>query len=191
MEGSLHGAIGAALAIETVKLQIRCANIRFRDKVHILATLVDVAPHLSDKDQIRKSLRELGDCGGVRNMIAHDVFRPDEAKTGVEFLIVKAKGKFDQPTVIWNADRFRREVDLVAQYKALLETLTRLMMKARDVAVAKALPPVQRRAKPRRTRACGDADAQRAPVELRRHQGCRCALPCAKIRPEIVTARHH
>src|SRR5580700_11398979 len=32
MERSLQNAIGAALSIETTKLQILCANIRFRDK---------------------------------------------------------------------------------------------------------------------------------------------------------------
>jgi hypothetical protein len=43
MELSLHAAIGAALQIEPVQLQILCANIHFRDKIHILMTLIDVS----------------------------------------------------------------------------------------------------------------------------------------------------
>ena len=71
MEGSLHYAIGAGLRIEDTKLQILCANIRFRDKIHILATLIDIAPYIAqaDKEKWRKHLRDLGDLAGARNMI--------------------------------------------------------------------------------------------------------------------------
>ena len=106
MEESLHNAIGTARSIETTKLQIFCANMRFRDKIHILKTLIDVATIFSKEEKIElmKSLRELADYSGTRNMIAHDAFRPNDE--GVEFLTVKAKGKFDLPKIVWNDDRF-------------------------------------------------------------------------------------
>jgi hypothetical protein len=123
MEDSLHKAIGTALSIETPKLQILCANIRFRDKIHILSTLIDVAPIFSNeaKAEFKKALRELAEYSGTRNMIAHDGFRPNDE--GVEFLTVKAKGKFDLPKIIWNADRFQSEGAIVAQYRSLLDGL--------------------------------------------------------------------
>jgi hypothetical protein len=43
MESSLHEAIGAALALEDVKLQILCANIEFGSKIYILRTLIDAS----------------------------------------------------------------------------------------------------------------------------------------------------
>ncbi len=125
MEASLHAAIGAALAIEDTKLDILCANIRFRDKVHILATLVDIQPYFAapDKEQFRKDLREIADYAGTRNMMAHDPFHADASGKGVEFLMVKAKGKFDLPNVVWSAEKFQTEGRLIDQYKKFLEGL--------------------------------------------------------------------
>ena len=125
MEGSLHNAIGTALSIETTKLQILCANMRFRDKIHILTTLIDVAPIFSkeEKSELMKTLRGLADDSGNRNMIAHDAFRPDDEGVGVEFLTVKAKGKFDLPKIVWNVDRFQTEGALIGQYRSLLDGL--------------------------------------------------------------------
>jgi len=125
MEGSLHNAIGTALSVETTKLQILCANMRFRDKIHILKTLIDVATIFSkeEKAELMKTLSGLADDSGNRNMIAHDAFRPDDEGVGVEFLTVKAKGKFDLPKIVWNVDRFRNEGALIGQYRSLLDGL--------------------------------------------------------------------
>jgi hypothetical protein len=111
MENSLHDAIGAALSIDAPKLKILCANIRLRDKIDILRTLIDIAPGFAteEKTQLKKSLRDIAEYSVIRNMLAHDSFRPDSAGAGVEFLTVKAKGKFELPNVIWSADRFQQE----------------------------------------------------------------------------------
>jgi hypothetical protein len=125
MECSLHDAIGAALNIEAIKLQILCANIRFRDKLHIIASLIDVASSFSEneKNEMRKRLRILADYSGVRNMMAHDPFGPDQSKTGVEFLTVKAKGKFAIPNVVWSLEKFQNEEILVDE-RQFFENLT-------------------------------------------------------------------
>jgi hypothetical protein len=59
MEFCLHTAIGAALNIETTKLQILCANMRFRGKTNIMSTLIDVAPSFTDDEKatLRKTFR--------------------------------------------------------------------------------------------------------------------------------------
>src|SRR5262249_40754138 len=118
MESSLHNAIGAAFNIEGIKVRILCANMRFRDKLHVIGSLVDVV-HLFSNDErtdIRKKLRTLADYSANRNMMAHEPFGPDESKTGVQFLTVKAKGKVDIPDVIWSLEKFRTESDLVYDY---------------------------------------------------------------------------
>src|SRR5947209_8350866 len=85
MEASLHDAIGAALNIEGLKVRILCANMRFRDKLHVIASLVYVADSFSyeERSEIRKKLRTLADYSANRNMMAHEPFGPDESKTGV------------------------------------------------------------------------------------------------------------
>jgi hypothetical protein len=127
MEAALHTAIGAALKIETVATQILCANIRFRDKVHILSTLIDVAPYIAqgDKEQWRKDMRQLADYSGFRNMMAHDHFRPDDSGKGVEFLIVKAKGEFDLPTTIWSPEKFQSGRAFLDKYWVFFDELAR------------------------------------------------------------------
>jgi hypothetical protein len=125
MENSLRAAIGAALNIETTKLQILCANMRLRDKINILNTLIDVAPDFTDdeKTELRRTFRDLADYSGTRNMMAHDAFHPDDSKTGVEFLTVRAKGKFALPNVVWSVDQFQTEGDKVDQYRDFLDGL--------------------------------------------------------------------
>jgi hypothetical protein len=127
MEGSLHNVIGAALNIETTKLYILSANIRFRDKTNIISSLIDVAPNFTkdEKATLRKNFRDLAEYSANRNMVAHDAFGPDASKTGVEFLTVKAKGKFALPNVVWSADQFRTERATIDQYRTLLESLVK------------------------------------------------------------------
>src|SRR5262249_34886748 len=61
MESSLHNAIGAALNIEALKVRILCANMGFRDKLNVIASLVDVAPAFSydERNEIHKKLGTL------------------------------------------------------------------------------------------------------------------------------------
>jgi hypothetical protein len=47
MESALQDAIAAALDIEGLKAHILCANMRFRDKLHVIASLVYVADPFS------------------------------------------------------------------------------------------------------------------------------------------------
>ena len=134
MESALHGAIGAALNIEELKVRILCANMRFRDKLNVIASLLHVAPAFSQDEikQIRKKLRTLDDHSAIRNMIAHDPFGPDESKTGLRFLTVKAKGKVEIPDVVWSVEKFRTESELVYDCCDFLDGLT-ARLKARPL----------------------------------------------------------
>jgi len=124
MEGALHEAIGAALAVEPIKVTILTANLRFQDKTHILRTLVDVANAPEDqKARVQSRLRKLSRLAGKRNMIAHDPFHPDETKTGVEFLTVKAKGEFSTPNVVWSPHRFEQEGKLLDGFRRFLREI--------------------------------------------------------------------
>jgi hypothetical protein len=135
MEASLHDAIGAALNIEGLKVRILCANMRSRDKLHVIASLVYVADSFSyeERSEIRKKLRTLADYSANRNMMAHDPFGPAESKTGVKFLTVKAKGKVDIPDVVWSVEKFRTESEFVHDYSDFFDGLT-ARFKARPLA---------------------------------------------------------
>jgi hypothetical protein len=125
MESSLHNAIGAALSIEITSLKILCANIEFGAKIYILRTLIDVSPIFpkEEKGKLQTTLRELAEYAKLRNMVAHNPFQPDESKKGVEFLVVKARGKYEVPKEVWPDDRFRNEGATIGQYRSLLDGL--------------------------------------------------------------------
>jgi hypothetical protein len=136
MEDSLHRAIGAALAIEVPKLQILCANMEFGAKIYTMRTLIDASPDLQkeDKKEFQKTLSKLAEYAQIRNMIAHNQFQPDESKKGVEFLVIKARGKFELPKEVWLDERFRREGDTISQFRTLLDRIAMLFF-------ARPLPP--------------------------------------------------
>jgi hypothetical protein len=124
MELALRDAIGAALNVETVRLQILCANIHFRDKTHILRTLVDVSSFSEvEKRTAKNKLRKLTNHAAKRNMIAHDPFMADGEIDGVRFITVKAKGEYDTPKVVWLRQRFAQEDYALKGYTKFLECL--------------------------------------------------------------------
>jgi hypothetical protein len=124
MEQSLHKAIGAALKIEHIQLQILCANIRFRDRIDILRTLIDVSLFSKDEKFIaKKTLKKLGDYSVNRNMIAHTQFLPDPSNRGVQFLTIKAKGTFETKNKIWIPHTFEIANQLLNRRMLLLQDI--------------------------------------------------------------------
>ena len=129
MESSLHEAIGEALVIEARRLQILCANMGFRDKLNVLSTLIDVAPNFAveEKQRIRKRIGELAEpLSGRRNIMVHNPFGPDSSQKGVEFLRVKARGKFETPNEVWDEAHFNGEVASIESHQAFLVDLASL-----------------------------------------------------------------
>ena len=124
MELALRDAIGAGLDIEAVKLQIISSNLSFLYKVNILRTLVDVSFLSEDeKAQAKSKLQKLSEDLAKRNMIAHAPFRADATKTGVEFLTVKARGKFETPNIVWSPEQFAKEIDGLEGYTNAIDAL--------------------------------------------------------------------
>jgi hypothetical protein len=124
MELALHAAIGAALKVEPIQMRIVCANIRFRDKIDMLRTLVDVSS-LSDeeKHQAKVKLRKLGRQGSRRNMVAHDPFVSDTQSKGVKFLTTQAKGEYGTTDVVWPLLRFQQEQRALQGHADFLDCL--------------------------------------------------------------------
>jgi hypothetical protein len=122
METALHNAIGAALCIEKVKIQILGVNIEFSKKVHILRTLIDVSDSFSAKEKrtFKSNLKKLVTYAETRKMVAHCAFEQDESAKGVSFLHIKASGEFSAPQKVWNDVQFQEELRQVYAFEALL-----------------------------------------------------------------------
>ncbi len=121
MESGVNGAIKAALKLDAGQGFIVCKNLQFRSKMLILRTLVDHLPMGEDeRKSFDKLIVRLTVQSDDRNMVAHDVFGPDEHGDGVEFIVTKASGKLRFPDVRWS-------VALVEEKSnELLEALARL-----------------------------------------------------------------
>jgi hypothetical protein len=142
MELALHNAIGAALSIETIKLQFLCANMRFGDKTNILRTLIDVSSFSKvDKPRYKRKLKALSRHSSKRNMIAHSPFHPDQSNTGVEFLTVKARGEFGTPNIVWSPKRFAQEISVINGYVKVMNDIEKRFSKKPLTDHASALVP--------------------------------------------------
>lgn len=117
------------MKLDDLRRFILCANLSFGDKLHVLRTIVDVSAFPdAERARFSKRLCELAEYSKFRNMIAHESFGPDDtendpAKQGVTFSVVKAKGKFSLPPVIWDQEKFRSEYKLVEEYAEDLVSL--------------------------------------------------------------------
>ncbi len=115
LEQQIHEAIGAALGLDETRRYILCANLQLKDKVNVLRTLVQQSSFPLDvKECINKELTAILDYP-YRNMIAHDAFGPDLSGDGVVFLPVKAKKEFSRLRDIWSIDKFKKEMEAIAE----------------------------------------------------------------------------
>jgi hypothetical protein len=92
LEEKLNEAIAAVLGINDTKRFILCANIGFRNKVHILRSFLHTS-NLSDQDKelYDSKLIGIGNLYEKRNTLAHQPFKPAPEGDGVVFSIVHVK----------------------------------------------------------------------------------------------------
>jgi hypothetical protein len=124
MENAMNRAIGKAIGLDSTQETILCKNISFRDKVHILRTFVAIAPL---GDGTRKSydttLVKAANCSADRNMVAHELFGPDESGKAIEFLVARAKGKLQYPRVVWTVDEAEEKSDELLRTRTQLDKI--------------------------------------------------------------------
>ena len=107
LESTVNRALEYALDLTSLQGTIVAKNIMMRDKIHILKTLVDLRG--VDVERFKAVLEEISTLSGDRNMMAHDMFFPDDEGDGVQFLVVKAKGKLAFPKTHWSAAAFLKK----------------------------------------------------------------------------------
>ena len=107
VEGILNESVGKLMGIDDgVSETILTANMTVREKLNVIRTsLLLGLDNASDEwRKTSKLMDALGDRNGDRNIVAHNQFgpRPD----GVTFFMVKAKGEFAIPDLVWTTRDF-------------------------------------------------------------------------------------
>lgn len=133
MEAALNSAIGAALKLDSLQELVVCKNIQLRDKIKIARTLVSLAfAPKEDKEVYDKALIRIGTLSNDRNIVAHDLFFPDDEGEGIEFLVTKATARLQFPRHKWTVDQVEQRSD---ELRAIRETLAAMktLFKASEV----------------------------------------------------------
>jgi hypothetical protein len=107
LEAELDRSVRRFLGLDSIDGYIATANISVRDKVSMTRTFVNTystqgTEWLADAN---RTINAIGDRSNDRNLIAHNQFSP-APNGGVSFFIVKAKGKFSLPEIVWSAAQF-------------------------------------------------------------------------------------
>jgi hypothetical protein len=136
IESLITGLIQSILRLPHPEAEIVLANVAFRDKTSMAQTLSHYALEFNGRvDQAKAALKLFADIaefsGKYRNVLVHNPFDPHEFG-GIEILRVRAKGKFEMPTTIWDVkffeERFREIDDFGMKLDALRSNLDQCPM---------------------------------------------------------------
>lgn len=135
LEAELNRGLQKILRLDGIDGHIVTANMAVRDKIHVMRTLVNRygLPHSEWVIAANKTLSAIGDSGVERNLVAHNQFFATE-NGNVVFFVIKAKGKFAIPDVVWteadfadkNAamlalrDKLKADVEIIVKRRATL-----------------------------------------------------------------------
>jgi hypothetical protein len=125
MEGELDATIAEALGIHSLQELILCKNVQLSARIHILRTLVSISTlQETEKQRINKILNKLSEQYVIyRNIVAHNLFVPTETGDGVEFVVVRARGKLNFPKNDWSVAKFEEIQEEIGEFSNELESL--------------------------------------------------------------------
>jgi hypothetical protein len=126
LEPAMREAIGNGLRLGKLETVMVCCNMQLRDKINLLKTLAEfrLPKEAIEQKRFKDALEDISDLSWIRNMMAHDVFAPSPDRQGVQFLVMKAKGKLDFPETIWPASRFYEEASRVGAVQEEIKALS-------------------------------------------------------------------
>ena len=124
MEAQMNHAIITALELGDVQGVMVVRNVQLRSKIHILKTAVNVTLPIDRREPYIDLLNQITTMSETdRNVVAHDLFGPDPDGDGVEFLVIKAKGKLKFPEVKWSINDCVEKINKMNFYRKQLEGL--------------------------------------------------------------------
>jgi hypothetical protein len=107
LENELNRGVHKLCRLSGLEAAVVTANMGVHDRIHTVRTMLALAH--GDEEAIKantKLLDKIGALSGHRNTVAHTPFIG--RKDGVDFIVIKAKGKFSVPQSVWKPEDFRR-----------------------------------------------------------------------------------
>lgn len=127
LEASLNSGVHKLCNLTSLEAHVVTTNMGVRDKIHAVRTMLNLC-FLSDPDASKvnnKLMDGIAKLSGDRNLVAHTGFAPPEKGDGVMFLVIKAKGTFQVPDVIWSEADFARKNREMYDLKRRLDATVR------------------------------------------------------------------
>jgi hypothetical protein len=135
LENTMNAGIAKILGMERIEGVIATVNMQVRSKVHIIKTLIDLRG--SPKEWVaasNKTMNEISAMADLRNTVAHTAFGPHDSGEGVEFIVMKAKGKLVFPDTIWSREQFETHYSDMERLTEELKGLTAKLQATRIIA---------------------------------------------------------
>lgn len=133
IESKITLGIQNLLRLPAPQGEIVLANVTFRDKTSMLATLAYEILHKASEDAANKALKFINEIttfsGTYRNVLVHNPFIPRDDGT-IEIFRVKAKGKFEIPETVWDKDFFEARFKEIDGFEVRLDRLLDALMAA-------------------------------------------------------------
>jgi hypothetical protein len=127
IESKITQGIQDLLTLKSPESEIILANVSFRDKTSMAATLSHLIFTENKKEnqasealKLFNSINEFS--GNYRNVLVHNPFFPLN-EIGIEIFRVRARGKFEMPKTVWDKDFFEERFKEIDNFDQQLETL--------------------------------------------------------------------
>ncbi|MDG2532086.1 hypothetical protein P6144_00350 [Sphingomonas sp. HITSZ_GF] len=139
METALNNMLTRLLEMKNLEGLVVTSNIDMRGKIYIVQTALNMRPITEDDwlKEARKDLKSVVTMTEKRNILAHNIFLPHA--DGVEFHLVRAKGKLDLPEELWTDEIFDGHYAEMDRLTLRLKEITDALMQHRASAVLAAL----------------------------------------------------
>jgi hypothetical protein len=117
LETAIGYAIGTVLGVSSLQQFVLTRNTSFTNKTYMLGAFCSVSSLTdADKEEIKSILNEIRQFYKNRNIIAHEFFVDSKDTDGVEFLVMRARGKIDFPEEIWSIEIFEEHYHSIMTY---------------------------------------------------------------------------
>lgn len=133
VENELNRGIAKLAGLGTLEAVVLRSNMGVRDKIHALKTLLYMFSLEADRNAAVALLNTAASMSESRNMIAHTMFWAHE-KGGVEFAVVKAKGKLDFPRTVWGEAMFKEKFVAMAKLQVAIKSAVNKAARIRTMA---------------------------------------------------------
>jgi hypothetical protein len=123
LESGLNAAIHKLCKLGPLEGYAVTTNMGVRNKIHTVKTMLNLYSVGEEVSENNKLLDKIANRSEDRNLVAHTQYVAH--KSGVEFIVVKAKGELKVPPTVWSVTTFNEKRQEIVLLHSRLKTAVR------------------------------------------------------------------